>query len=244
MSVAGSTVAGKLDRSERGAARPTGPRHVTKLPPRLTRIGPVARRRRLTIATIIVGVVTFLVHGYRLSAAPDVFSDEGIYLGVATNLARGAGLTLNDTVFLWHPPAYMLVEAAYIKMAGLASTDPITALLSVRHLNVFFSASTAVVLVLFGNKLHSYKAGLVAAALFIVDPYVQRIDRRGMLETLAMLFVLLGLYMFFTERPQHQVLPSASPCSPKKPCFSSFSASSHTRSGPSARNCEMWRGLR
>jgi 4-amino-4-deoxy-L-arabinose transferase-like glycosyltransferase len=54
---------------------------------------------------------------------------------------------------------------------------------------------------LFGRKLHSYKAGGVAVALFLMDAYVQRINRRGMLETLAMLFVLLGLYIFFTRRP-------------------------------------------
>jgi hypothetical protein len=39
------------------------------------------------------------------------------------------------------------------------------------------------------------------AALFIMDPYVQRINRRNMLETLAMLCALLGLYIFFTRRP-------------------------------------------
>jgi 4-amino-4-deoxy-L-arabinose transferase-like glycosyltransferase len=170
-------------------------------PSRLIEIWRVVERRRLVIVTVVVGMVTFLVHGYRLSVAPDVFSDEGIYLGVATNLARGAGLTLNHSVFLWHPPAYMFVEAGYIKIAGLANANHITALLSVRYLNIFFSASTAALLMLFGRKLHSYKAGGVAVALFLMDAYVQRINRRGMLETLAMLFVLLGLYIFFTRRP-------------------------------------------
>jgi len=146
-------------------------------------------------------LVTFLVHGYRLSVAPDVLADEGIYLGVATNLASGAGLTLNHSVFLWHPPAYMFVEAAYIKIAGLANADSINTLLSVRYLNIFFSAATAALLLLFGRRLHSYKAGLAAAALFLMDPYVQRINRHSMLETLAMLLVLLALYIFFTRRP-------------------------------------------
>jgi 4-amino-4-deoxy-L-arabinose transferase-like glycosyltransferase len=175
--------------------------NLGRLFPRLIHIGRVAQRRRLMIVTVVVGLATFLVHGYRLRMAPDVFSDEGIYLGVATNLARGDGLTLNHSVFLWHPPAYMFVEAAYIKIAGLANADPITTLLSVRYLNIFFSAITAAMLMLFGRKLHSYKAGLAAAALFLVDAYVERINRRSMLETLAMLLVLIGLYIFFTRRP-------------------------------------------
>ena len=166
----------------------------------LIQVRHVAERRRLAIVTVAVGMVTFLVQGYRLGIAPDAFSDEGIYLDVATNLARGAGLTLNHRVFLWHPPLYMLVAAGYIKVTGLAGANPITALLSVRYLNIFFSASTAALLMLFGRKLHSYKAGVAAVALFLVDPYVLRIDRRGMLETLALLLVLLGLYIFFTRR--------------------------------------------
>jgi len=194
-----SRVAGKV----RSAAQPTAPRrHLDQLARCLLHVTRAARRRRLAIVTVVVGVATFLVHGYRVGVAPDVFSDEGIYLGVATNLARGAGLTLNNDVFLWHSPGYMFVEAAYIKVAGLVNADPITTLLSVRQLNVFFSACTGALLVLFGRKLHSYRAGLAAAALFLMDPYVQRINRRSMLETLAMLLVLLGLYIFFTRRPR------------------------------------------
>jgi 4-amino-4-deoxy-L-arabinose transferase-like glycosyltransferase len=175
--------------------------HLTAVPA-LLRVQRVSERSRMALTAAVVGLATLLVHGYRLSAAPDAFSDEGLYLRVATNLARGAGLTFNDNVFLWHPPAYMFVEAAYVKLAGLTDADPVAALLSVRHLNIFFSASTAVLIMLLGRKLHSYKAGLAAAALFVMDPYVQRINRRSMLETLAMLLVLVGLYIFFTRRPR------------------------------------------
>src|SRR6266700_1781160 len=175
--------------------------HMRELSPLVLQAQRVLERTPVAVVAVVVGLVTLLVHGYRLSVAPDVFSDEGIYLLVGNSLASGAGLTINHSVFLWHPPAYMLVEAVYIKLAGLTNADPLVALLSVRYLNIFFSASTAVLLMLFGRKLHSYKAGLIMAALFLMDPYVQRINRRDMLETLAMLCVLLGLYIFFTRRP-------------------------------------------
>jgi 4-amino-4-deoxy-L-arabinose transferase-like glycosyltransferase len=154
------------------------------------------------MAAVAVGLVTLVVHGYRLGAAPDAFSDEGLYLRVGANLATGAGLTFNESLFLWHPPLYMIFEAGYIKIAGISTADPIEALESVRYLNVFFSALTAVLIMLLGRKLYSNTAGLVAVALFIMDPYVERINRRSMLETLAMLLVLIGLYIFFTRRPQ------------------------------------------
>jgi hypothetical protein len=156
---------------------------------------------RMALTLCIVGLITLLIQGYHLSTAPDIFSDEGVYLLVGLNIAKGLGLVVDHTAFLWHPPGYMVIEALYIKLTGLTNADTLTAVLSVRYLNVFFSACTAVLLVLFGYKLHSYKAGLFMAALFIMDPYVQRINRRNMLETLAMLCILLGLYIFFTRRP-------------------------------------------
>jgi 4-amino-4-deoxy-L-arabinose transferase-like glycosyltransferase len=152
------------------------------------------------IDACLLGLITFLVHGYRLSAAPDIFSDEGIYLLLGTNVAKGFGLVVDHRAFFNHPPAYFLVEATYIKLAGLTNADPLTAIFSVRYLNVFFSAATASLLLLFGRKLHSYKVGFITATLFLMDPYVQRINRRNMLETLAMLFLLLGVSMFFTHR--------------------------------------------
>ncbi len=155
---------------------------------------------RMILVICAVGLLTLFVHGYHLSTAPDIFSDEGVYLLVGSDIARGLGLTVDNSTFLWHPPGYMLIEAAYLKLTGLVNADTLTAVLGARYLNVFFSACTAVVLVLFGRKLHSYKAGLFTAALFLMDPYVQRINRRNMLETLAMLCILLGLYIFFTRR--------------------------------------------
>ena len=176
-----------------------------KLPPLLLQAQFILERTPVAVVAVAVGLVTLLVHGYRLSVAPDVFSDEGVYLRLGTNVARGLGLLVDRGVFLWHPPAYFLIEASYIKLTGLTNVDPLAALLYVRLLNIFFSACTAALLMLFGRKLHSYKAGLIAAALFLMDPYVQRINRRNMLETLAMLCVLLGLYIFFTYRPHLKV---------------------------------------
>jgi len=191
-----------MDTRPQAVVTPTGGRqHLKRFLSLVLQAQGILERTPVAVVAVVVFLVTLLVHGYRLNAAPDVFSDEGVYLLVGNSLASGAGLTINHSVFLWHPPAYFLVEAAYIKLAGLTNADPLSALLSVRYLNIFFSASTAVLVMLFGRKLHSYKAGLIMVALFLMDPYVQRINRRGMLETLAMLCVLLGVYIFFTRRP-------------------------------------------
>jgi hypothetical protein len=155
------------------------------------------------VMAYVATILAFIVHGFRLSAGPDVFSDEGLYLLVGRNLASGAGLVGDRGVFFWHPPLYMLVEAAYLRLGGLLHRDVLDMIFAVRWLNVFFSALTVGLLLLVGHRLHSTRAGVLMAGFFALDPFVQRINRRSMLETLAMLLALLALYIFFTY--EHRV---------------------------------------
>lgn len=163
---------------------------------------PAFRVPRHWLAALAVGLVALFIHGFRLSAAPDLLSDEGIYHLVAQNIAVGRGAVDDTGTFFWHPPLYMLIEAAYLWAFGLLQTDTVSAIHAARWLNVVFSALTGALLVLLGTKLLHLRAGLLMAGLFILDAYVQRINRRNMLETLAMLLLIIGLYLFFTHRPR------------------------------------------
>lgn len=143
-------------------------------------------------------ITAITVQGCRLSAAPDVFGDEGAYLYVGRSLANGAGLTGLDGLFLWHPPLYMLIEAAVIKTLGLGGAEPLSLLFTLRWINIVFSAATAGLLVLFACRLRGPRMAVIVGVLFVLDPYVQRINRRAMLETTTIFFVVLALYLFAT----------------------------------------------
>jgi 4-amino-4-deoxy-L-arabinose transferase-like glycosyltransferase len=132
-----------------------------------------------------------------MQAGPDLFADEGLYYFVGRSVALGRGLVAfaDQGTFYWHPPLFMLAEAAWIKLNGLASLDVVTAIYDVRRFNLLCSAGSAAVLLLLGWRLLSWRAGLVMAVLYAADPYIQRINRRAMLETLGMLLVLLALYI-------------------------------------------------
>jgi len=132
-----------------------------------------------------------------------VFSDEGLYMLVGRNLASGGGLVADRGIFFWHPPLYMVAEAIYLRAIGLLRADPLQTIFTLRWLNVFFSGVTAGVLLILGYRLHrSLRVGVLMAALFTLDPFVQRINRRSMLETLAMLLTLIAVTIYFTHRPR------------------------------------------
>lgn len=154
----------------------------------------------ILLTTAVIGVVTLLMHGVRLAFAPDIYGDEGLYALVAVNLAQGRGLLDDTGTFFWHPPLYPILEALYLQAAGLAHSDFTTALLSTRWINVAFSVATACLLFLFGTRFAGTRGGLLIAALFIGDLFVQRINRRSMLESAAMFLLLAALYVFYATR--------------------------------------------
>jgi 4-amino-4-deoxy-L-arabinose transferase-like glycosyltransferase len=153
--------------------------------------------RLLLPAVVGAFVLTLIVHGLRVALAPDIFGDEGLYYLVARNAATGAGL-LDDTghVFFWHPPLYPLLASMYTGLTGGTQLDFVAGLLASRQLNVILSAVTAAVLVVFGWRLAGLRAGLLMALVFLLDPFVERVNRRAMLETLSMLLVLVGVVAF------------------------------------------------
>lgn len=160
--------------------------------------------RRITplvlLTALLVGLVAVVIHGFRLSLAPDIFGDEGLYFLVARNFANGKGLIDDTGPFFWHPPLYPVLEAAYLIVKGTGDANFTSALLDARWVNVGFSAATAAFLVLLGNRLGGLRVGLLMAALFILDPFVARTNRRAMLETTTMFFMVAGLTLYYVWR--------------------------------------------
>ncbi len=172
--------------------------------PRQTMRTLARRPLSMWICAISVAAATLIIQGYRVRAAPDVFADEGQYLLVGRHLASGAGLTGGNGLFLVHPPLYFLIEAGFIKLLGLGNAAPLPLLFSVRWINICFSAATAAVLVWFGYKLRGLLMGLLIGLLFLLDPYVERINRRSMLETVTIFFVVVGVAVFGTLEPKRR----------------------------------------
>ncbi|MCI0397620.1 MAG: phospholipid carrier-dependent glycosyltransferase, partial [Chloroflexi bacterium] len=71
-----------------------------------------------------------------------------------------------------------------------------------RYLNAFFAGLTGVLLFWLGRRLHSAWLGLLLVALFLLDPFGVRINRRAMLETMAGLLSLAGLGLWLSSLAQ------------------------------------------
>lgn len=169
----------------------------------------------LLVAVLIFGL-GFAATAWRLEAAPDLFTDEIVYARAGIRVA-GEGALVWDTgkPIHIHPPLYFLTEAAYYQLTGRAGAplyaagDIFALVYHARHLNALLAGATAALLFLAGRHLRGWYLGLLLAALFVLDPFGLRTNRRAMLETLAAVLTLAGMYVFLTRTSGPRRIASA-----------------------------------
>ncbi len=141
----------------------------------------------LVISTLLVRFLA--IHMY------DLHIDELIYAYYSRAFASGY-LPLSFETFFLHPPGYYTLLAIW-RIIFWHGQDLFTQLTVLRGLNVVLSGFTVLMIILL-TKLVTKKTNLAmaAGALFALDPIAIRINTRGLMETSAMLFLLVGLWLF------------------------------------------------
>lgn len=166
---------------------------MTTVEARPVQTTPPVVRRAVPTGVLAVGVF-LLAAALRLvnvGRSADLFVDELIYRQLGVSAAHGGFPRTSEGLFFLHPPGYFYVEAGWGKLVGI-SPDLVTGLYQARLVNVLLGAVTAVLVLLLVSRAGSRAAGVVAALLFALDPYVIRQNDRVMLDTQTVLFVLAG----------------------------------------------------
>jgi 4-amino-4-deoxy-L-arabinose transferase-like glycosyltransferase len=173
----------------------------------------------IVLLALIVFGVAFDAAVWRIDKAPDILTDEIVYTRAGIRVA-GQGALVWDTgsrIYV-HPPLYFAVQGLFWRLTGhplppmLAAGNIFDSVDHARLVNVFFAGLTAVALFLLGWRLGGLGLGLLLAVLFCLDPFGQRINRRAMLETMAMLLALAGMATFVLggQAPKGRVSPARS----------------------------------
>jgi 4-amino-4-deoxy-L-arabinose transferase-like glycosyltransferase len=146
---------------------------------------------------ILLGVTTFVLRAVRLSVSWDIFVDEISYLRISQSVAQHLEVNLYGNTFYLHPPAFFFLQGAYVKLFPPAG-DLIHQIYDVRYLNAALATLTAIVLLGIGRRLAGWPAGIAAAGIFALEPYIIKMNSRNYLDTSAMLWMALGYYVLFS----------------------------------------------
>jgi len=166
-------------------ARPrSGPRYWP-------RYGPITSGPVLALLAAAAGVGTLAIRIALHGAAFDLFGDEVIYADLGRSVVTGGFPRFFGVVFFLHGPAFFYLESAWSWLAG-KPPGLVAWIYEMRMLNAMLAGATAVVLVQLTARVSSLRAGLLAGALFALDPFCIRQNDRVLLETPMMLWVLLG----------------------------------------------------
>jgi Dolichyl-phosphate-mannose-protein mannosyltransferase len=158
---------------------------------RRPRYGPITSGPVLALLAAAVGVGTLAIRIALHSAAFDLFGDEVIYADLGRSVVTGGFPRFFGVVFFLHGPAFFYLESGWAWLAGKPA-GLVALIYEMRMLNAMLAAATAVVLVQLTARVSSLRAGLLAGALFALDPFCIRQNDRVLLETPMMLWVLLG----------------------------------------------------
>ena len=144
----------------------------------------------------LVFVVVFVLRYVHLQQSWDIFTDEITYSSIAESVAQHHTVDFFGVPFLLHPPLVFLEQALFID-AFHVSGSIFAVVFALRTVNVLFAAGSAVFMLRIGTRLGGTAAGLVAASLFAIDPFLIRFDSRVFLEPSALFWVLAGYAALF-----------------------------------------------
>jgi 4-amino-4-deoxy-L-arabinose transferase-like glycosyltransferase len=147
-------------------------------------------------AVVLTVLVAFGLRAFRIGVSWDAFIDEINYLQISQGVLRTLWVYGNDGPFYLHPPLFFFLEAAYMKIFGIDG-DLIHQLYGVRYLGAAFAGLSAGALLWSGWRLAGWPAGIAAAALFALDPFLIDMNSHNMLDTPTGLWVLLGYGVLF-----------------------------------------------
>lgn len=154
-------------------------------------IGWIRRHRASLLIGFGLFVLAVALRGYHLATSFDVFVDEITYLRLGERMAHHLDVELYGDPFYLHPPAFFVLEAVHLLLVRPAGSV-IEAVWSLRWVNVILAGISTVLMWQLVRRLAGSAAGLVAAGLFVLDPFVIRINSRVLLETSAMMWILAG----------------------------------------------------
>lgn len=152
---------------------------------------PITLGLRPWLAYLVFGVC-FTLRYIRLQQAYDIYLDEITYGRISENVAIHHSVSFFGTPFYLHPPLVFLEQALFIDAFHIHGSA-FAVVFALRMVGVLFAAGSAVLLLRLATRIGGSVAGIVAAVLFSVDPFLIRFDGRVFLEAPTVFWVLVGL---------------------------------------------------
>lgn len=152
--------------------------------------------RTLVLTGLLIFVITLFLRIWRISYAPDIHGDEITYNVISNNLLTNGNLTYRSETWFVHPPLYYIFLACYLFINSQNSVT-LDSIYIARTLSGIFAAIMIVVVFLLITKMYDLKSATIVSILLMLDPYLVKYSRIGMLESAALMFIVLTIYLFY-----------------------------------------------
>lgn len=152
--------------------------------------------KTVIITSSLLFIINLFLRIWRISEAPDIFVDEPIYNLISNNLLTKGQLVYGDRTWFTHPPLYYVFLAGYLFINSQNSVT-LNSIYIARTLSGILFSIMIVVTYLLITKIYDSKSAIIASVLLTIDPYLANWSRIGMLESTALMFIALTIYLFY-----------------------------------------------
>jgi O-antigen/teichoic acid export membrane protein len=166
---------------------------------RAARLGRGARRRHVPLFVTCSALAAFFLL-WNLAHSPDTQYDEVVYSRADQAVAQGWRLTWTNRPLFVHPPLSFLVQAAWLRVLGVAGHPLVEVITHTRFLAALAAAADVVLIAAVVHRLTATAPPrrraalvLVTAALGATDPVLLRFGRMAAIEPFALLGCLITL---------------------------------------------------
>ncbi|GAB4200459.1 MAG: hypothetical protein OHK0022_21540 [Roseiflexaceae bacterium] len=160
-------------------------------------------RRTTLIALVAILAMTVLLRSIRLGPSFNIFIDEITYVQLAKNAASTLRIAIYGHSFYLHPPAYFYMLGGYLALIR-PEGDLVAQIYAARTLSLICGALSAALLFLIAMRYTGWRGAALVGGLFAWDPFVIRNNSLVLLDTPAMLWVLLGYTLLVYGLPEGQ----------------------------------------
>ncbi len=161
--------------------------------------GRTRSRVALLVIAVAVALLAFALRAVNLAHAFDVYYDEVVYSQISEGFAQTFKIEFASSTAYVHPPLMFVLEGAYLRLFSHTGS-PVQLVLDARYFNVVMAGLSASMLFLIARRVAGWWAGIAAAAIFALDPFLITIGSRDLLQPSALLWVLAGYAALFTEQ--------------------------------------------
>lgn len=151
---------------------------------------------KLPFACFLIFFLALFFRLWRLESAPGFYVDEPFYVDLGISMLTHGELLISGVPWFTHPPLFFVLQGLFFQIVNIHAVT-LNNIILARLPTCLISSFTILIVFFWVTKASNVKTGLFSALLLMLEPYYLTFSRTGIIESTAILFIVVYLYFIW-----------------------------------------------